>query len=377
MLSAAAYLPIHVLPVLVAVVVHEQRASLSQAGWMATAYMAGQLLAAVGLPAVRARGVGRRWALLGSALLLSGLASSAHLTGMALVAGWFLIGSASGALYYLGTVLIARSRDPAFGFSLRLSVSLSVAGICLLVAQALTGSGSYLDLIRGLCIALTVFLVLALGLFGSEVQISGDSARTAARSNSAIPLVILYFLFTGQIGYWAFALHSSSHFELSREQALVAIAGCKVFGALLMWPLSYRDRRQSISNGFLLPGLVLITGILAAVSATQVFWFFCGLLLWEIGFNVLSARLQTRAVRINPLQSGSWITAAIFLGAATGPAMQGHAAAHGFDGAFVGFAIGCALLPACWEQFFQRPASPTDAAVRVARRLWSRQRVQR
>jgi MFS family permease len=369
MLSAAAYLPIHVLPLLVAVIVYEQRASLSQAGWMATAYMTGQLLAAVGLPAMRARRVGRWWAFLGSAMLLSGLVSSAHLTGMALVAGWFLIGSASGALYYLGTVFIARSRDPAFGFSLRLSVSLSVAGICLLAAQIFTGSASYLALIRGLCIALTVFLVLGLGLFGSEAGMSGDTRRTAERSNSAVPLVILYFLFAGQIGYWAFALHSSSHLEMPREQALVAIAGCKVFGALMMLPLSYRDRKQSISTGFLLPGSVLITGILAAVSATEIVWFFCGLLLWEIGFNVLSARLQTRAVHINPLQSGSWITAAIFLGAATGPAIQGHATAHGLDGAFIVFAIGCALLPFCWEQFFQRPASSISRALRVVRRL--------
>jgi hypothetical protein len=367
LLSAAAYVPAHILPVLVVVVTGEGRASIAQAGWIGSAYMAGQLVVAIGLPALRCGPLTRTHAFFIGIFLLMGVLLSAHGAELALVAAWFFIGLASGALYYLGTLFAARFQDVAVAFSTRLSVSLLVGGTTLIVVQLVTGSAAYAQLVYGLAAALAVVLAVGLGCYRQPAATPfAQTPSVSALSDGRLVLSILYLLFVGQIGYWTFALKSTAQLAMPTEHALGAIAGCKILAAFIMWPLSYRERTQSISSGFLLPGSILAAGILIAVNAGSPLVFVMGLLAWEVGFNVLSARLQIKAVQINPLYSGSWITAVIFLGAATGPAAQGHAMAHGLQAAFIAFAVVSALLPAVWEWLMRWAASSSVSAQQAA-----------
>jgi len=358
LLSAAGSLPIHILPVLVAVVVSEGRVSVTQAGWLSSAYMTGQLIMAIGLPVLRAGPLKRAHALFASAILLICLLWSGYGTAAGLITGWFFIGAVSGALFYLGTLSAARFGDVALAFSLRLSASLLVSGLALIVAQLFTGSANYLQLVHGLSLGLAVIVAAGLMLYRpSAAVLLGDVSPPTVPASGWIALSILYVLFAGQIGYWAFALQTSESLPVPREHVFAAIAGCKIFAALILWPLHYRERRYSIAGGFLVPGIVLAAGIVTAVNAGLFYLFILGLLLWEVGFNVLSARLQAKAVQLNARYSGAWISAAIFLGAATGPVLQGHAIDGGLQGAFIAFALVSALLPAAWEKYIQRPVS--------------------
>jgi hypothetical protein len=350
LLSAAAYAPLHVLPVVIAIVINEGRASVAEAGWIGTAYMAGQLLVACALPTLGFRPSQRAYAVLFSTLLIACVLSSAPGAGAALIAAWFFIGTASGALYYFATLVVAGFRNVAVAFSTRLSVSLLVGGMALLFFRLFASSVAHVQLVASIAIALSLVLAIGLGLY--HPTSAGPAVATPRRlgvSRGSAPLIMLYLLFVGQIGYWAFALRSNAHLAMSAEQSLMAIAACKIAAAFIMWPLAYRERRQSISSGFLLPGISAAAGISVAVNAELPLLFVLGLLFWEVGFNVLSARLQVKAVQIDPVQSGSWITAVIFLGAATGPAVQGHALAHGLNVAFIIVAIATALLPALAE----------------------------
>jgi hypothetical protein len=73
-----------------------------------------------------------------------------------------------------------------------------------------------------------------------------------------------------------------------------------------------------------------------------------GLVLWEVALNVLSARYQALLACTNPRLAGMWITAGLFLGAASGHAVAPHLATSGHFAAFMAFSVLSALAPAAW-----------------------------
>ncbi len=71
-------------------------------------------------------------------------------------------------------------------------------------------------------------------------------------------------------------------------------------------------------------------------------------LLWELGLNVLSARLQAAVVQDNPATAGPWLVGALFLGAAAGPLLHGLAIQAQVPMVFAVYASLSALIPAAW-----------------------------
>ena len=354
LLSAAGFLPVHILPVLVAVLVAEGRTSAVEAGWTAAAYMIGQLVAATGLPLIQQGALRWQHGCAAGALLLLGLVASAHGGTAVLVGAWFVVGTASGILFYLATMFVVGFRDVALALSLRVSVSLLASGLALAGVQILSGSSGYGELVQGLTVCFATVLLLALVLYGAGATLAPAKERPAGKPAGSLALGVLYLLFAGQIGFWAFAAQNSPSLGMAMPEMLLSLAACKIVAAAVMFPLAYRERSRAMSGGFLLPGVVLAAGLLLAAGAQLPTAFVAGILLWEIGFNVLSARLQTKAVQIDRWYSGAWLTAAIFLGAATGPVLQGHAVAGGLQNVFIGFAVASALFPALCESYLRR-----------------------
>lgn len=360
-LSAAGFLPVHILPVLVAVLVAEGRASTIEAGWVSGAYMFGQLAVAIGMPILHRGALQVAHATGISVFLLMVMLASTYCGGSGLLLAWFVVGMASGVLFYLGTVFAAGFPDVALAFSLRLCVSLLTGGFALFGVRGLTGAASYADLIYGLSGSLFVALALGLALYGrGSAVLPRIPSKSGGRPSGSAPLAILHLLFAGQIGYWAFATQHGAPRLMPIDEALIAIGGCKILAAAVLLPVAYRERRRSVSSGFLAPALILIAGMLLAVNAGLMVLFVGGILLWEIGFNVLSARIQTKAVQIDPSRAGAWISAMIFLGAAIGPALQGHAITRGLQDWFICGAVLSALVPAIWEWQRRRSLARTN-----------------
>ena len=85
------------------------------------------------------------------------------------------------------------------------------------------------------------------------------------------------------------------------------------------------------------------------VATTEdVLVFFLGLLGFEVGLNLLSARLQAALAMAGPQFAGKWLTATILLGAAVGPPLHGAALGLGSGLYFLVFALLSAFLPYAW-----------------------------
>jgi len=104
LLSATGSLPQHVGPLLVIVIVADGRMSASEAGWILSIRTIGELLASIVLPIIGVVALGRATSLTAGALFLGALLV-AQLTNLtAVLLGFFMLGTSSGVLKFLGTV---------------------------------------------------------------------------------------------------------------------------------------------------------------------------------------------------------------------------------------------------------------------------------
>lgn len=351
LLSAAASLPLHLLPLLIIAVVADAGVSTAQAGWIASACILGQMLVALALPALQYSSLRRRHALAAVATLLVALAASGLWPAHGLWLPWLVIGGACGALQFLGATTAAAAADPPAAFALRLSVTLLVSGLVILGLQQ---TGGFLDY-RALAIALSVFFALLTGL-GLALYRQPGPVRTAypaqapGRGGPLAGLAVVFLLFVGQPGFWAFAVQSVHQRGVVVQDIVYAIAFCKIVAGLVLFALTALRPRAGHGGraNLMWPGIGVAAGVTGMALAPGASLFLVAMLLWELGLNILSARLQAAVVRDNPASAGAWLTGAVLLGAATGPMLNAMAIEGGVAQAFVVYACLSAILPFAW-----------------------------
>jgi hypothetical protein len=357
LLSAAASLPLHLMPFLVVSLVAQARLPLEQAGWIASAYMVGQLLSAVALPVLGVARLRLAPAAAAASLVAVGPWLSYHGSAPALLAAWFAVGTACGTLQFLGATTAAAARRKTAAFALRLCVILSASGMAIALLGSRADFGDYGTL------AWQMGLILAL-LGASGLALYRPPPAAAPRPHP-LPgpqlwgLVALFLVFAGQPGFWAYAVQGAQHRGLEVGAVALAVAASKVMSALL---LAAAVRRPSNARaGLLGPGLVVGAGILLMSGATSLAPFLVGVLLWEMAVNLLSVRFQAAAVQHAGAACGPWLTAAIFLGAAAGPLLHGLAIQAQVQSLFIAFACMSALVPFAWSLRRTNPQLPKGA----------------
>jgi hypothetical protein len=359
LLSASASLPLHLLPLLIVAVVADPAHSAADAGWMASACLLGQLCCALGLPALRLANLTRNRAIAAVAVLLMALAASATWPAHQLWMPWLVIGAACGALQFLGATTAAAAQDPPRAFALRLSVTLLVSG---LVIFGLRHSAGFLDY-RVLALALAVFFALLTGLGlvlyrppgapSASTVVSPFGTRVNGRG-SLLGLLVVFLLFVGQPGFWAFAVQTVQQRGVVVQDVALAMAFCKVAAGLLLAALTLFKTDRPGQVGLALPAIGVAVGVTGMALAPGAALFLVALLFWELGLNVLSARLQAAVVLDNPASAGAWLTGAALLGTATGPVLHAMAIEGGVQQAFVIYACVSAMFPVAWASARRR-----------------------
>jgi MFS family permease len=360
LLSAAAGLPLHLLPLLIAAVIAQGRLPVSQAGWVASACLAGQLVASVSLPLLGFTYLKRSHAAVAVATLLAAVFCSNLPFAGSLLLSWFVVGLACGNLYFLATTTAAAQPHREAAFSVRLSLTLMVSGLAIFALQLGKGFANYSVLAVQLSMVFAVLTLLGLWLYEAPGTLAATSPQpvTAQKPRQAplegrwYGLVVVFILFVGQPGFWAYAVQNVQQRGVSLEHVAYAIAFCKIAAGLWLYINSkYRAKantRPSSAIDLLAPGSVLVTALLCMALASVASVFMLGVLLWELSLNVLSARLQAAVVNDNPKQAGIWLTAAVFLGASTGPALHGLSLQMGVGSGFLAYACLSALAPFIW-----------------------------
>jgi hypothetical protein len=340
--SAVGSLPFHLLPVILVAAVADDRTSLAAAGWIATALVGGQLVAAFVLALLRVQQMERlAIAAVGLAVVV-GLWCSGRGPD-ALLLGWFVVGLSCGALQYLGIVTAAGSARPQLALALRLGTVLTVAGVSVALLQWRNALASYGLLQAHLAAVVVVLLVVGGVLARSQVvQYGKPEARRGGQDWPGLLVVLV--LFVGQIGFLSYVVQEA---RTGIESATWVLGAVKVAagGVLLVWAL----RQAEDARGLLGLGVALAACLVLASTVPGVVLLVVALLAFEISFNILSARLQARVVTTGALHARLWLTAAISLGAAVGPPVRGVFIAGGADAWFVALAAATALAPALWS----------------------------
>ena len=282
---------------------------------------------------------------------------------MVLLASWFAVGLVCGTLHFLATTAAAAVADRRKAFAVRMAMSSLVAGVVIVGLQWAKGINAYASLAIQLALAFGLLAVMGLALYRSPPP-AQEPVRAVSDAKSALPrpsaaahslgqisgLGVLFVLFVGQHGLWAFAAQNAQGRGVPLLHLAYAIAACKLVAGVVVLVSAFGSVRTqwSSSSSMLCSGVAVAMGIVGVGWAREFWAFWAGLFFWEVGFSVLSARLQALAAQDNPRVAGMWMTGAIFTGAATGPALGGWVVHAGYFGAYAVFAIVTALIPLAW-----------------------------
>jgi hypothetical protein len=340
--SAVGSLPFHLLPVILVAAVADERTSLAGAGWIATALVGGQLMAAFALALLRVQRM-ERLAIAKVGLTVVGGLWFSGLGPDALLLGWLVVGLACGALQYLGIVTAAGSARPQVALALRLGTVLTVAGVSVALLQWRNALASY-GLLQAHLAAVVVVLLVVGGVLARSQVVQYGKPEGRRGGQDWLGLLVVLVLFVGQIGFLSYVVQEA---RTGIESAAWVLGAVKIAagGVLLVWAL----RQAEDARGLLGLGAALAACVVLASAVQGVVLLVAALLAFEISFNILSARLQARVVTTGPLHARLWLTAAISLGAAIGPPLRGVLIADGLDAWFVALAAGTALAPALWS----------------------------
>jgi hypothetical protein len=384
LLSAAASLPLHLLPLLVVAVTQESLLPLSQAGWVGSAYMFGQLLAVLALPSIKVAWIPRGQAASAVVVMVAALLISNSPQRLMLLGSWLVVGMICGTLHFLATTIAAGTTNRRKAFGLRMATSSLIGGVVIGVLQLTRGLVSYSALSAQLAVAFTVVASMGLFFYHTPEEIAlgslstlvtepkGAMPQTLASLNGLTGLFILFLLFVGQHGLWAFAVRCAQQRGVMLGDVAFAIAACKLIAGavVLVSAVRYSSARRESPHSLLMSGLAVMVGGagIAFTESAVIFWL--ALLFWEVGFSVLSARLQAMTAQDNPCMAAKWMTGAIFLGAATGPALGGLIIQTDLFWIYVVFAGVSALIPYVWA------IVKTEEEPRLEQRIARRQNVE-
>ncbi|MDO8388232.1 MAG: hypothetical protein Q7T13_17785 [Polaromonas sp.] len=336
------------MPLLVVALVAEARLPFAQAGLIASAYMVGQMVTTLGLPALKFVRLRRSHAMVAVGLLLASALVSARLSSQAMIACWFVVGAACGALQFLGATTAAAAVNRQSAFTLRLAITLLVGGFAIVGLQAIGGFGGYALLMMQLAIVFSMITGLGLMLYRAPVPAPlAAPVKSGERPRQTLGLLVIFLLFAGQLGFWAYAVQNLQQRGVVLEHLAYAIAFCKTVAGLVLL-IGVMRPPDKTKEGLFFPGLVVALGVLGMAVSGSALSFLLGLLLWELGLNVLSARLQAAVVQNNPQVAGPWLAGAVFLGAAAGPMLHGMTIQVQLPLVFAAYACCSAFIPVAW-----------------------------
>jgi hypothetical protein len=266
-------------------------------------------------------------------------------------------------LQYLGFTTAAATARPAAAFTLRLGVVMLVAGT-VAASMRLTGAlASYGSTVIALAIVAGLVAATGLGFYRAPIAAApGDATATSGRppARGVGGLVTLLIFFMGQTGFLAYAIQSASQRSLPLADTTIALAAMKIVVGAWLIHLA-RKAKMPRSRSMVAAGAALALGVVAIAAAQHLVMFFVGLLVFEIAFNSLSVALQAKIVEAAPELGRSWLTAAVMVGAALGPPLNGGMIALGMDAHFIAFAMLSALTPGLWV-WRQRAAGGVSSA---------------
>jgi hypothetical protein len=356
LLSAIGSLPLHLMPLIVAALIADGRMALAEAGWVASAVLLGQLLAALSLPLLGLRIVRRRVAVATILAMLLALFGTLPNSGAGVLLGWFVAGLCCGTLLYLGVTTAAASDRPAPAFALRLGVVMIVAGAVAVSVRMVGDVASYGSIIAALTVITAIVAAAGASLYRATPRAVAPRAaapRGSPRLDGVTGLAALLVLFVGQTGFFAYAVQAATARGLPLADTALALAAMKL--AVGIWlACSAHSRIMRRSPHLVGAGAMLALGVLVVCGAQQIAAFFVGLLIFELAFNSLSAALQARVVEAAPTLGRDWLTAGILSGAALGPPLNGIMIELGKGDYFIAFAVASALIPALWAWWQRR-----------------------
>jgi hypothetical protein len=356
-LSAAGSLSLHLAPFVTAALIADSKTSIAGAGSIRSAAQLGELAIAVLLPILGVVRVSSGIAAFAAAALLAGFILADGNSFLILGFGWLIIGASSGSLKYLGTTSIAKAANLTFAFSLRLSAVLILAGITSLILLYQGSLQSYDRLLAQVLWILAPLLLIGLLLYRAErsagfvAKNDGEARRPASFSG----IVAVYIFFVGLSGVIVFVLHQAVVHGVALRDSALAIAAAKILAGLGLFTSSNFDLVKKRPDRFLLQAMLLAAGTIIMFFSYDFMTLFAGLLFWEIAVNHLSARLQAAVVKSAPYVGGLWLNAAILLGGATGPFLNGMAISLGYENVYLILNVALAFVPVIWNKFW-RPA---------------------
>jgi hypothetical protein len=206
-LSSAGSLPLHLAPLIVAVVVTDGRMSVADAGWVATAVLLGTLATAILLPLLDATDHPTVLRAMLAGILLFGLLLSSF-AGLLLV-GWFIVGMCCGGFQYLGTSTAATHSRPAFAFPIRLGTVLCIAGLTVAAVRSIE-TDSYLVMLFVLAVVLGLITATGIVLYGPLKSRERAVDRDPASPLKYLALAIVFVLFVGQTGLLAYVVQQAA-----------------------------------------------------------------------------------------------------------------------------------------------------------------------
>jgi hypothetical protein len=218
---------------------------------------------------------------------------------------------------------------------------------------------------------LLVFAVLAgagLALYRSDAAAlpappaTGVQAATRRRAHIAGGFAVLFLLFVGQQGLWSIVMQSASARGFALGPIVWTICAAKLLGATAVLRGNIGEAKAPTGVDLAISGGLVAAGGLLMGVAPVIGVYIAGLVIWEVALNVLSARYQALLAFANPRAAGMWITASIFLGAASGHAVAPALAASGYFAAFMAFAVLSAAAPAAWAQRASRARTVEPSA---------------